>query len=136
MREIAYATRSREMTARLLWLILCLAPVAARAGLCSEATREPRDDFEFLAGYSPDTSTFLVGRAPDRQFAIAGFAYSYRCWLRNSVAISYTATVLPAAILFQPKQTYYIPAPAGAFGIFYAPAHIERQYHRRESGHR
>jgi hypothetical protein len=111
------------MMARLRWLILCLAPAAAHAGLCSEASGEPRNDFEFLAGYSPDTSTFLIGRAPDRQFAIAGFAYGYRCWLRHAVAISYTASVLPAAILFQPKQTDYIPAPAGAVGSFYAPAH-------------
>jgi hypothetical protein len=108
---------------RLLWLVLCLAPAAAHAGLCSESTGEPRNDFEFLAGYSPGSSTFLIGRAPDRQFAVAGFAYSFRCRLWDSVAISYTATVLPAAILVQPAQTYYIPSAAGPFGAFYSPAH-------------
>ncbi|MGA2116137.1 MAG: acyloxyacyl hydrolase [Bryobacteraceae bacterium] len=123
MRDIAYALGSRRMMPRLLWLILCLAPAAAHAGVCSEAAAEPRNDFEFLAGYSPDTSTFLIGRAPDRQFAIAGFAYSYRCWLRNAVAISYSATVLPAAILFQPRQTYYALSPPGGLEVTYALAH-------------
>lgn len=92
---------------RLPWLLLSLTPIAAHAGLCSDSTGEPRNDFQFLAGYSPGSSTFLIGRAPDRQFAIAGFAYSYRCWLWDSVAIGYTATVLPAAILFQPAQIYF-----------------------------
>ncbi|MGA2150427.1 MAG: acyloxyacyl hydrolase [Bryobacteraceae bacterium] len=107
----------------LLCLALCLAPAAANAGLCSESNGEPRHDFEFLAGYSPGSSTFLIGRAPDRQFAIAGFAYSYRCWLWDSVAIDYTATVLPAAILFQPAQTYYALSPSGALETTYSPAH-------------
>jgi hypothetical protein len=112
------------VTPRLLWLILCLAPAAAHAGLCSEATGEPRNDFEFLAGYSPGSSTFLIGRATDRRFAAAGFAYSFRCWLWDSVAIGYTATVLPAAILFQPAQTYYALSPTGALETSHYPAHL------------
>ncbi|MGP8243588.1 MAG: acyloxyacyl hydrolase [Bryobacteraceae bacterium] len=107
---------------RLPWLLLCLAPPAAYAGLCSDSAAEPRNDFEFLAGYSPGSSTFLIGRAPDRRFAIAGFAYSFRCRLWDSVAIDYTATVLPAAILLQPTQSYYF-ASGGPLAQFYSPAH-------------
>jgi hypothetical protein len=110
------------MMPRFLSLLLFLAPAVAHAGLCSDAAGEPRNDFEFLAGYSPVSSTFLIGRAPDRQFAIAGFAYSYRCWLHNSIAIDYTATVLPAAILFQPAQTFYF-ASGPVFAESSTPAH-------------
>ena len=104
-----------------LCLFLVLAALPARGGLCSAPSGDPRHDFEFLAGYSPGSSTFLIGRAPDRRFAIAGFAYSYRCLLERSLAISYTGTVLPAAILFEPAETYYLGgSPAAEFRY---PAH-------------
>jgi len=90
-----------------------------QAGLCSAGDRQPRHDFQFFAGYSPASPT-LIGTAPDRRLALAGFAHSYRCWSGNSVSVSYTVAAMPAAILIQPYQGN---APAHAvYGFAIAPA--------------
>jgi hypothetical protein len=88
-------------------LILAL-PGAIRAEFCS-ATSAPQDwrhEFRFFGGYSPATAT-LIGVETDRRFALAGFSYSYRCWAWNSVSLSYTAGVMPAAILIEPSHSVY-----------------------------
>ena len=49
--------------------------------------------------------------ATNRRFIAAGFPYEYRCWVWNSVSVSYTATALPAAILLQPTEALYTYGP-------------------------
>jgi hypothetical protein len=51
----------------------------AWAGICTADSSEPRHDFQFFAGYSPVPAT-LIGTTTDREFLVAGFGYSYRCW--------------------------------------------------------
>jgi hypothetical protein len=76
------------------------------AGFCSTGTGDPRHEFEFFAGYSPASST-LIGTESDRRFIAAGFSYQYRCWIWNSISVSYSATAMPAAILLQPSEILY-----------------------------
>jgi hypothetical protein len=40
-----------------------------------------------MAGYSPVAST-LIGTTTDRRFLLAGFGYSYRCWIWPNVSIA------------------------------------------------
>lgn len=44
----------------------------------------------------------VIGVETDRRFALAGFGYSYRCWIWQPVSLSFTTGVMPAAILIQP----------------------------------
>jgi opacity protein-like surface antigen len=78
----------------------------ADAGFCSAATGDPRHEFEFFAGYSPASST-LIGTESRRRFVAAGFSYEYRCWVWNSMSLSYTGTIMPAAVLLQPAEVLY-----------------------------
>jgi hypothetical protein len=84
--------------ARTLLALLVLGQSAF--ALCN-ATSKQRHEFQFLVGYSPN-SNVAWGTSDDRGFAQAGFAYSYRCWHLGSMSISYTGTVLPLAMVFQP----------------------------------
>jgi hypothetical protein len=93
---------------QLLLMITLVMPL--RAGLCSIGTGERRHEFEFFAGYSPASST-LIGTETDRSFVAAGFTYAYRCWIWNSISLSYGATAMPAAILLQPTQVVHNIAP-------------------------
>jgi hypothetical protein len=79
----------------------------ACAGFCSldPSPTEPRHDFEFFAGYSPVSAT-LIGTTTDRRFVMAGFGYSYRCWVWPNVSISYSGELMPVAVLFQPNGVY------------------------------
>jgi hypothetical protein len=92
------------MTSRFAMLLLSAAP--AWAAFCSAASSEHRHDFQFFAGYSPVTAT-LIGTTTDRQFLLAGFAYSYRCWVWPGVSISYSGELMPAAVLFEPAHAVY-----------------------------
>lgn len=93
-------------------------PGILRAGFCSADDGDPRQDFQVFAGYSP-ASTTLVGTATDRQLAVVGAAYSYRCWIYRHMSISYTGTLLPAMVLFQPTQ--YVSTSRAAAAV--SPAH-------------
>jgi hypothetical protein len=83
-------------------------PGAIRAEFCSanKAPQSWRHEFRFFGGYSPATAT-LIGTETDRRFAVAGFSYGYSCWAWNSVILSYTAGVMPAAILIEPSHSVY-----------------------------
>ena len=94
------------MLARAGTLGLLLAPSIALGGFCSDADGSLRHEFQFFAGYSPASST-LIGTEPDRRFVLAGFGYSYRCWMRSSISVSYSTAAMPAAILLQPVETIY-----------------------------
>jgi Lipid A 3-O-deacylase (PagL) len=104
-------------------ILLLLSTAPGWAGFCSSdpAPSEPRHDFEFFAGYSPVSAT-LIGTTTDRRFILAGFGYSYRCWVWPSVSISYTGELMPAAILLQPGQylPQYVPAHA-VYGFAVTP---------------
>src|SRR5215831_7022154 len=85
-------------------VMLALAyPAAMHAAFCSATSQAGafRHDFGFFAGYSPVNAT-LIGVETRRRFVLAGFTYSYRCWAWDSVSISYTGMLAPAAILIQP----------------------------------
>jgi len=88
------------------FLILLLASTPAWAGLCSPDSPDPRHDFQFFAGYSPAPAT-LIGTTTDRQFLLAGFGYSYRCWIWQAVSISYSGELMPAAVLLEPTHAVY-----------------------------
>jgi len=85
-----------------------LLPEALTAGLCTTGlhANDYRHEFQFFAGYSPQSST-LIGTTVDRRFALAGFSYSYTCWSSAKVSLAYTAGVLPVAVLFEPSEYFY-----------------------------
>ncbi len=89
-----------------LGAIFLLAAGVAWAGVCSVDSSEPRHDFQFFAGYSPVSAT-LIGTTTDRQFLLAGFGYSYRCWVWSRVSITYSGELMPAAVLFEPAHAVY-----------------------------
>lgn len=97
---ITQMTRGGIRTGLLIALTL---PMTLRAGLCTDAQGAPRHDFQFFAGYSP-VSTVQSHAAPDRQFLLAGFSYSYRCWVWSSTSLSYTAAAMPLASLIEPDE--------------------------------
>jgi len=73
------------------------------------APGDPRHEFQFLAGYSPESAT-LIGTTTGARFAAAGFEYSYRCWAWKPVAISFTAGMLPVALQKAPAFSALISA--------------------------
>ena len=85
-----------------------------------------RHQFSFLAGYSPQSAT-LIGTSSDRRFVLGAFEYSYRCWQPGPIAISFSPSLMPAAILLQPRE--YVPAHAvygfavSPIGFTFEPAH-------------
>jgi hypothetical protein len=92
------------MLRRLAILLLAICP--AWAGFCSADASEPRHDFQFFAGYSPVSAT-LIGTTTDRKFLLAGFGYSYRCWVWPGASIAYSGELMPAAVLFEPTHAVY-----------------------------
>jgi Lipid A 3-O-deacylase (PagL) len=123
-------------------LLVGLAAVVCRAGVCT-ADPVPQDDrheFEFFAGYSPASAT-LIGTTANRRFVAAGFEYSYRCWAWKSWSLSFTAGVLPAAILLQPNEYIYtrtvravIPGHA-VYGFGILPIGLTAHFARRHRVH-
>jgi hypothetical protein len=118
---------------RQLAILLLLQAAPVWAGFCSAVSSapEPRHDFQFFAGYSP-VSTTLIGTTSDRRFVMAGFGYSYRCWVWPGVSVAYTGELMPAAVLLQPGQ--YLPSfePAHAvYGFAATPLGFRADFGRR-----
>lgn len=92
------------------------------AGFCTAGPvpGDSRHEFQFIAGYSPQSAT-LIGTTSDARFVAAGFEYSYRCWAWRPVSISFTAGMLPAAIQGAPALFAYSPISGAQRQI--APAH-------------
>lgn len=114
---------------------LLFAVIPAWAGLCSAdaSQQDRRHDFQFLAGFSPVSAT-LIGTTSDRRFLMAGFSYSYRCWIWPNVSIAYSGAIMPAAILFQPSQ--YLPrfVPSHAvYGFAVTPLGFTAEFARRHT---
>jgi hypothetical protein len=103
--------------ARLFAILLILSALPSWAGFCStdSSPSEHRHDFQFFAGYSPVSAT-LIGTTTDRRLVIAGFGYSYRCWIWPGISISYSAELMPAAVLLQPDQ--YLPQFVAAHAVY------------------
>jgi hypothetical protein len=97
--------------------LLLLSAAPAWAAFCSPGSSrsEPRHDFQFFAGYSPASAT-LIGTTAESRFVVAGFGYSYRCWVWSGVSISYSGELMPAAILLQPGQ--YLPQFVSAHAVY------------------
>jgi len=91
----------RLLSLALLLFSVCF-PDRALAAVCN-AMNGPKHDVQFIAGYSPASSTW-IGTTEDRKFVLAGLTYSYRCWSLRQVDISYTTGVLPVAVLRQPAM--------------------------------
>lgn len=101
-----------------LFAILFLIPaMPGWAGFCSSdsSLSDTRHDFQFFAGYSPASAT-LIGTTTDRRLFIAGFGYSYRCWMWSGISISYSGELMPAAVLLQPDQ--YLPQLVNAHAVY------------------
>jgi hypothetical protein len=118
--------------ARQLAILFLVSAAQAWAGLCSTDSKS-RHDFRFFAGYSPVSAT-LIGTTTDRRFFVAGFGYSYRCWVWPAVSIAYTGELMPAAVLLQPGQ--YLPrfVPAHAvYGFAITPLGFTADFGRHHS---
>jgi len=89
----------------MMLILLLLASAPAWAAFCS-ADSGPRHDFHFFAGYSPASAT-VIGTTTDRQFFVAGFGYSYACWIWPNASISYTGEMMPVANMFEPSHAVY-----------------------------
>ena len=123
-------------------LLVAISVLPLRAGICSSASGDPRHEFGFFAGYSPASST-LIGTESNRRFVAAGFEYKYRCWIWNSVSVSYSATALPAAILLQPAEVLYnftppyqrLSPPHAVYGFAVAPLGFTLELLRKRRWH-
>ncbi len=105
-----------------------LVPVAGWSGICSDVVIGPRHEYQLFAGYSPGVA-HLFGAAQDRQFAVAGISYGYRCWTPGSLSVYYNATVMPAAIMVVPAQRQ-VDAHA-VYGFAVAPIGFTIEFSRR-----
>src|SRR5579871_2384879 len=106
---IEFVTKLPGLAAPELFLAVLLLPSPGWAGICTAEApgHETRHDFEFSAGYSPASATF-IGTTSDERFVMAGFSYSYRCWVWENVSISYTGGLLPAATLLGPAMPAFL----------------------------
>jgi hypothetical protein len=113
--------------------LLVLLSTPAWAAFCSNDLPEPelRHDFQFFTGYSP-VSTTLIGTTTDRRFFLAGFGYSYRCWVWPNVSIAYSGEIMPAAVLIQPGQylPQFVPSHA-VYGLAVTPLGFTADFGRR-----
>jgi opacity protein-like surface antigen len=117
---------------RLCRILAVTVIVATRCIAGSVCTDENglKHQLEFLGGYSPQSAT-LIGTTQNRRFVLVGIEYGYRCWNWQNAAISFTPTVLPAAILLQPAQyvqkyvdgndTNQLSAPHAVYGFAALP---------------
>jgi len=93
-------------------ILILLSAAPAWGAFCSPngsrrtTPSELRHDFQFFAGYSPVSAT-LIGTTTDRRFFMAGFGYSYRCWIWSGISVSYSGELMPAAVLFEPSHAVY-----------------------------
>jgi opacity protein-like surface antigen len=89
-------------------LLIVTASLATDSKPASFCTHDPgaedtRHEWQFLAGYSPQSAT-LIGTTENRRFVLAGLEYGYRCWVWRGTSISITPGILPAAILLEPTE--------------------------------
>ncbi len=118
---------------RLSLTLLMLIGAPAWGAFCSPSPSqtELRHEFQFFAGFSPASAT-LIGTTPDRRFFLAGFGYSYRCWIWSGTSISYSGELMPAAILLQPGQFQPQFSPAhSVYGFAITPLGFTADFGRR-----
>lgn len=61
-----------------------------------------KNEISIWGGFSPDSTTSLIGRTPDVRFGIVALRYSRRFNNSNTVNLKYTADIIPAAFLNYP----------------------------------
>ena len=61
-----------------------------------------KNEFSVWGGFSPDSTTSLIGRTPDARFGIVALRYSRRFNKSDCVNLKYTADIIPAAFLNYP----------------------------------
>jgi len=118
-------------------LLLFVSPAAVWGAFCSPTPSPPehRHDFQFFAGYSPVSST-LIGSTSDRRFLMAGFGYSYRCWIWSGVSVSYSGEIIPASVLLQPQQVLRQSVHAHAvYGVAATPVGFTADLGRRHKAY-
>jgi hypothetical protein len=128
--------------AAVLILLPAMAPFIATAQLCDKPSEFPsgRHEWQIMAGYSP-ASVAGYGTTEERRFLLVGARYSYRCKVWGHTTLSYTPAIFPAAILFQPRQTFTefqdgrlvrrtLPSHA-VYGIAAAPLGVTVHFARR-----
>src|SRR5580692_7737145 len=112
-------------------LLALVSGLAAHAGVCPHIDG-PRSDFELFAGYSPVSPT-LIGTATDRRFVFAGLDYSYLCTDWKHVSLSFTAGLMPAAIVLQP--TTFVAPSHDVYGFGITPVGVTFDFMRRRAVH-
>jgi hypothetical protein len=126
MNSVSLKVRSklRLLLLPAIMMLVFIFPRSVRAGFCrtDPGPTDYRHEFQFFAGYSPESST-LIGTTTDRQFVAAGFNYSYRCWPWRHVSISFTPGLIPAAILIQPTQTFLVTTSTNSSTDETVPSH-------------
>lgn len=103
------------------FLLSLVLPCAGRAQLCDRLPGQPRSELRAFAGYSPN-SWSRTQDVSERNFVLAGITYSYLCREWGSTSLSYTAALMPAAILLQPSLTATVVSD-GQLAERYRPAH-------------
>ena len=106
-----------------LWLLGLSLSIPVFGGICHQtSTPSPKHEFRVLAGYSADSPDW-VGTARDRSFIMVEASYSYRCWSWEHASLSYTAGVVPAAIVRQPRQLLSVALNPNSTVIVEIPPH-------------
>lgn len=113
-------------------MILLLCAGSCQAGICTSGVNDFRHEFAFLAGYSPESAT-LIGTTENRRFVLAGFEYSYDCWLWNAVSIAFSPGAFPAGILLQPENRY--ESAHAVYGFAVTPIGFTFEFARRRRVH-
>ena len=122
--RVGYAQRMALSTSRRL--LVCFTVLAAHSQSASFCTHDSvihdtRHEWQFLAGYSPQSAT-LIGTTQDRRFVMAGIEYGYRCWAWQNTSISFSPGILPVAVLLQPSQ-YLYTLENGTYALRASPGH-------------
>ena len=123
--------------------LLLAVPSSLSAGICNagSALSDQKHDFQISAGYSPQSAT-LLGTTTDRRFVLVEASYGYRCWDWKDTSISYTAAIMPAAILLQPSQLAYnrsgvpvLAASHAVYGFGFTPIGLSSEFLRQRRLH-
>jgi len=92
-----------------LWTAVAALLLAASSSTLVPAQSNPRyggdNEIGVWAGFSPVSGAMVAG-APDRKFFISALRYSRVLNESRNVGLRYTIDLIPAAVVFQPKNGY------------------------------
>jgi hypothetical protein len=98
---------------------MCVSLRGAHICTTDQVAGDTRNEFQVWSGNS-QVSGGPISRTPDRQFTVAGFLYSRRCWSWSKTSLSYNAGFLPAAIVNVPNN---FTIPGGGNGTVVVVLH-------------